>query len=293
MTSNHAPLRGIALVLLSVLLFAGMDTVGKYLMTKFNVPLVAAVRYGLNLVFLSALMLPGHGAALWKTQRTALVMVRGASLAAATLFAGLALQRMPVGETVAIIYLQGFAVMFAAGYFLKERVTVAGWIAAAVGFAGVLLIARPGGALAPVGVVFALTCAAISVVYILLSRVLAATETTMAMLFHVAVAGALLFGVLLAFDWQHFDYTGIDIALLTFMGAASLAGHFLFTSAYRFAPASMLAPFNYFHIAFAVIAGWLVYHHVPDPLALLGMAMIAVSGAAIALYTHLNKTKVV
>ena len=149
-----SPLKGIFLVLLAVLIFASMDTAGKFLMTKFNVPMVAAVRYGLNLVFLVILMAPRHGPGLWKTRRTALVVFRGVSLAAATLFAGLALQRMPVGETVAIIYLQGFGVMLAAGYFLGERVSLAGWIAAVVGFAGVLLIARPDGALAPVGVGF-------------------------------------------------------------------------------------------------------------------------------------------
>lgn len=288
---QHHPIRGILLVVAATLLFACMDTVGKYMMTKFSVPLVAAVRYALNLVILAALMMPRHGRALWTTRRTGLVVLRAVALAVASLFAGLALQRLPVGETISIIYLQGFGVMLAAGYFLKERVTAAGWIAAIIGFAGVVLIARPGGNLAPMGVLFALICAAISVIYILLSRVLAATETTMAMLFHVAIAGAVLFGVMLAFDWRAYAFTGLDIALLVFMGAASLAGHFLFTSAYRFAPASMLAPFNYFHIAFAVIAGWLVYHHVPDGFALAGMAMIAGSGAAIALHTHLDKTK--
>lgn len=283
-------LKGMALVLTAVLIFACLDTVGKYLMTKFNVPLVAAVRYGLNLIFLVLLTAPRQGSNLWKTQRTLLVVLRGASLAAATLFAGLALQRMPVGETVAILYLQSFGVMLVAGYFLSERVGLYGWIAAVIGFAGVLLIARPGGALAPLGVVFALIAAAVSVIYVLLSRLLAKTESTMAMLFHVAIAGTILFSLMLAFSWQRFTFTWIDIALLVFTGAASLAGHFLFTSAYRFAPASMLAPFSYFHIAFAVILGWFVYNHVPDGYALTGMAMIGVSGATIAIYSHVTKS---
>jgi drug/metabolite transporter (DMT)-like permease len=97
-----------------------------------------------------------------------------------------------VGEAVAIIYLQMFGVMIAAGYFLRERITAFGWIAAAIGFTGVLLIARPGSALDPVGVAFALLAAAISVTYILLSRVLASTESTLAMLFHVALAGTVM-----------------------------------------------------------------------------------------------------
>jgi drug/metabolite transporter (DMT)-like permease len=287
-----SPMRGILCVLAAVIVFACMDTAGKYLMSKYSVPLVATVRYGLSLVFLVGLMAPRHGRGLWRTQRTGLVALRGMSLAAATLFAGLALQRMPVGETVAILYLQGFGIMLAGGYFLRERISLVGWLAAIIGFSGVLLIARPGGALAPAGVVFAICGAGVSVVYILLSRELAKTESTMAMLFHVSLWGSLALATLLLFNWQWFTYTPLDIALLVFMGAASLAGHFLLTTAYRFAPASMLAPFNYFHIGIATFLGWLFYGHLPDGLAFLGMAMIALSGAAMALHAHFAKSKV-
>lgn len=287
----QSPLRGIALVLSAVLLFAAMDTTSKYLVTAFSVPLVAGVRYGINLLLLLLIWGPHHGSTLWRTDRISLVALRGLALAAATFFAGLALQRLPVGEAVSIVYLQGFGVMLAAGLFLKERVRAFGWICAAAGFAGVLLVARPGGALAPAGVVYALICAALSIVYILLSRFLAATETTMAMLFHVALSGAIVFGLMLASDWRWYTFTPKDIGLLGLVGVASLAGHFLLTTAYRYAAASILAPFNYFHIAFAVIAGWLVYGHIPDRPALLGMAMIAVSGTAIALHTHFKSRK--
>jgi drug/metabolite transporter (DMT)-like permease len=282
-------MRGIALVLVAVMLFAIMDTAAKYLIGQFGVPLVSSIRYGMNLILLAVFLIPRHGRKLWQTQRTGLVMLRGAALAVATLFAGLALQRMPVGETIAIIYLQGSGIMIAAGLFLRERVSAFGWIAAATGFAGVLLIARPGGALDPIGVALALACAAISVVYILLSRALAPTESTMSLLFHVAVAGLLLFGLLLPFTWRDVSMTRLDVLLLAFIGTASLAGHYLLTSAYRFAPASMLAPFNYVHIAMATLFGAIVYQHVPDGWALTGMAMIGVSGAAVALYTHLTR----
>jgi drug/metabolite transporter (DMT)-like permease len=288
---THSPIRGILLILAAVLVFACMDTAGKYLMTKFNVPLVAAVRYGLNLLILLVILAPVQGRKLWQTQRTGLVVLRAVSLAAATFFAGLALQRMPVGESVAIFYLQGFGIILAGGYFLGERMTLAGWAAATVGFAGVLLIARPSGALDPFGVAFALICSGVSVVYVLLSRALRTTESTMALLFHVALAGTIGFGILLAFNWKDFVFTWMDLGLLFFLGAGSLAAHYLFTSAYRFAPASQLAPFNYFHIALAVVMGWIIYDHVPDLWSFIGMAMIAMAGAAFALYSHFTKSK--
>lgn len=284
-------LRGILLVVAATVLFASMDTAGKYLMTKYNVPFVATVRFAINLVLLVGLVTPFQGAKLWQTNRTGLVLLRAGSLSVASLFAGLALTRMPVGETVAILYLQGFGVLMVAGWLLKEKVSAVGWLCAVIGFGGVVLIARPGGALAFDGVLYAVTAAAVSVIYILLSRALAPTESTMAMLFYVALFGAVMFGILLAFNWKSISFLPLDILLLSFLGAGSLLAHFLFTQAYRFAPASILAPFSYFHIAFAVIASWLVYQHVPDALAFIGMAMITVSGAAIAIHTHVNKSK--
>jgi drug/metabolite transporter (DMT)-like permease len=286
---SHAPLKGILLVLSAAVIFAIMDTVGKYLMTRFNVPFVAAIRYALNMILLAAFVMPRHGTKLWHTNQTHLVALRGASLACATFFAGLTLQRLPVGEAVSLFYLQGFGVMLTAGYFLKEKISWVGWAAATAGFAGVVLIAQPSSNLEPIGVVFGIICAAISVTYIFLSRSLAATENTMALMFHVGLAGTILFATMLGFNWQPFSPSPTEWAMLFFMGAASLVAHFLLTSAYRFAPASMLAPFNYFHIAFAVLAGWLVYNHLPNTYSFFGMAMIAVSGAVLALHTHLQK----
>jgi drug/metabolite transporter (DMT)-like permease len=288
MTSHH-PLKGIGLVLLAVVVFAAMDSSGKYLMTKYNVPLIAALRYAINLVVLSALVMPRHGTALWQTQRTPLVILRAISLATATLFMGLALQRMPLGETVALIYLQGFGVMIAASVFLRERVSWVGWIAAAAGFAGVLLIARPGSSLSTLGVLFALMTAAVSVVYILLSRVLVKTENTTTLLFHVALWGMIIFATLLLLDLRWLELDALDMALVAFLGVGSLTGHYFLTSAYRFAPASLLAPFNYFHIAIALILGWLIYNHVPDAISFIGIAMIAISGAAVAIHSHFNR----
>ncbi|MFO1033683.1 MAG: hypothetical protein U1E15_06285 [Hyphomicrobiales bacterium] len=140
---------------------------------------------------------------MWKTERTGLVVLRGLSLCAATLCAGLALQRMPVGETIAILYLQGFGIMLAAGYFLREHISPVKWVGFRSRFDFVGSIAdrkARGGALDALGLVFALRGAAVSVIYILLSRSLAKTESTMALLFHVSLWGSVVFSILLAIN---------------------------------------------------------------------------------------------
>ncbi len=282
-------LRGVLLVLAAVFLFASMDTMIKYLAIRYNVPLVAAMRYGINLFLLLAVFMPRHRAAVLRTRRTGLVILRGMTLVMATLFAGLALQRLPVGETIAIIYLAPFGVMLLAGPMLGERTGLAGWVAALFGFAGVLLIARPGGGLSGPGVLFALLCAAFSVGYHLLSRLLVASESTHAMLVWSALAGTVVFGALLPWSLRGPVPGVTDIILFLMVGAVATAGHFLFTAAYRDAPASLLAPVNYAHLLWAVLLGWVVFGHVPDILAMTGMALVAFAGGGIAIWAHFSK----
>lgn len=274
---------GVLLVIAATLTFALADVTTKHLTERFNVPLVVALRYGVNLACLLVFLLPRHGRAAFVTQRTGLVWARGACLALASLTMGLALQRMPVGEALAIVYLGPLVVLILALPILHEKVPLAGWIGAGVGFLGVLLIARPGSGLAPAGVLFALINAVVSAFYHLFSRLLARTETTMALLIYTAAAGTVLFGAMLPWYWDWQDPTLLDISLMLALGVLTTLGHALFTAAYREAPASLLAPVNYLHLVWATGLGWLVFAHVPDAITLAGMALVAGAGIAVAL----------
>jgi drug/metabolite transporter (DMT)-like permease len=274
---------GVVLVVAATFLFGLADTVGKYLAMLYAVPLVLAVRYVVNLALLMAVMGPRHGAALWRSERLGLMVLRGLCLAAASLSMVFALRLMPVGETVAIIYIAPFLVMLAAGRILGEEVPLIGWIAAGVSFVGVLMIVRPGSGLDPVGVVLCLFNAVCATAYHLLTRVLTRTETTMAMLFHTALVGAVAFVALLPWSLGGAMPGVWDAGLMLALGVLATLAHLMFTAAYRHAPASLLAPVNYLHIVFAAILGAVVFAHVPDAVALAGMALIVMSGMAVAL----------
>lgn len=99
------PLRGLALIIGATMLFALNDTTNKLLVTEYNVPLVTAIRYITHTLLMLALVAPFRGRQMVKTTRTGLVLVRGACLAVASLLMGFALQRMPVPETTAIVYI--------------------------------------------------------------------------------------------------------------------------------------------------------------------------------------------
>jgi drug/metabolite transporter (DMT)-like permease len=280
------PLRGILLFVTSLVLFACLDTTTKYLAARHDVPLIIAARYIGNLLLMVALLAPRHGAAMVRTRRTGLAVVRGLCLAASSVLIGFALQRMPVAETTAINFLAPMLVVIVAGPLLGEKIGWVGWGAALFGFLGVMLIVRPGSGLEAVAVACALVGVIAAVGYQLLSRILVATESTIALSFYTALVGSIVFGLVLPWYWTGETPPTFDILLFASLGVYGGLGHLLLTAAYRYAPASLLAPTNYLQLLWAALLGWLVFGHVPDRITALGMAIVALSGVAVALHSR-------
>lgn len=282
MTTAH-PVRAVLLFNLGLVLFACMDTTNKYLTASFDVPLIAAARYIGHVLLMLAFVAPTQGRDMVRTQRTGLVWLRGMCLVGTSLLVGWSLQRMPLAETSAITFLSPIIVVIAAGPLLGEHIGWRGWVAALLGFLGVLLIVRPSGGLEPTGIVCALGAVVLNTVYQLLSRLLTVSERTIAMLFYTALAGAITFGAMLPWFWADRVPTPLQALLLASMGVYGGLGHYLFTAAFRDAPASLLAPMSYLQLVWAVLLGWLVFNQIPDAIGLLGIGIIGASGVIVAL----------
>ncbi len=285
-TAPSGALRGILLVAAAVFLFALADTVTKRLTMAFPVPLVVAVRYLASWLLVIAAFGPQNGRALWRTRRTGLVLLRSLCLAAASLTMGLALRTLPVGETVSIVYLAPFVVLLLAGPLLGEKVGLVAWIGASVSFAGVLAIMRPGGGLDPTGVAFALANVLFGTGYHLLTRILSRSETTAALMFHTMLTGWIVFLPFALMTLSAADPAPVDFLWMGILGVLATGGHILFTNAYRHAGAPTLAPINYLHLVWAALLGWLIFGHVPDSIALGGMAAILLAGLAVTLLSR-------
>lgn len=104
----------------------------------------------------------------------------------------------------------------------------------------------------------------------------------MAMLVYTALVGAAVFGSALPFNLHGPAPRGFVLALFVVFGLGATLGHFLFAAAFRIAPASLLAPVNCVHIAFAWLMGWVFFDHIPTAMSVAGMAHIVASGAATA-----------
>jgi drug/metabolite transporter (DMT)-like permease len=283
----HHATRGALLFLLGVFLFACMDTIAKYLAARYPVPMVVGVRYLVHCLLMVLVLAPTQGAKLVRTQRTGLVLFRAACLATGSLVFTLSLQRMPVAEATAILFVAPLLVVMLAGPLLKERVGAFGWAAVVAGFIGILLIARPGGNLDGIGVVLAFAGAVTTATYQLLSRLLAGTETTLAMLFYTALVGAVAFGAMAPWFWGGAMPPPLHLALMLSLGVLGGLGHFLFTAAHRHTAASTLAPMQYSQLVWVGLLGWLVFGHVPEGLSILGMGIVAAAGAAVAIRSRL------
>jgi len=174
-----------------------------------------------------------------------------------------------------------------AGTFLKEQVSPLRWALVCGGFVGTLVIIRPGGESFTPAYLLPLVQVVTNCCFQLLTIRLARTEDPLTINFYTGWVGALLATPLLLLAWDPHLPAWLW-GLLVAMGVSGAVGHFLLILAYRRAPASTLTPYLYAQIGFAMACGWVVFGHVPDGWAVLGMGLIALCGAGGAWLTVLE-----
>ncbi|HCZ14570.1 MAG TPA: DMT family transporter [Accumulibacter sp.] len=284
-SQRAVPLRlhGALLFLTALLLFAALDATAKYLSAFLAVPLLVWARYLVHLLIMLVAVAPSMGRRIIATERPWLMGLRGLTLVAVTLLGQLALKSMPLAETTALIFVAPLLVALLAAPLLGEQVRLRTWLATVAGFAGVLLIARPGGSLAGAGVFYALGAALSYAAYQILTRKLAATEHPMRLLFYTALLGTLAMSPALPLHWHGAWPTPGQVLLIVSLGVYGGVGHFLLIRAFRETPASLLAPLVYSQLLWATLLGWLVFDQFPDAPAMAGMLVIGASGLSLAI----------
>ena len=246
-----------------------------------TVPILMGVwfRYAFQAVATSLVLLPRHGTALLRTAHPRYHALRGALLLVTSIFAFFSLRYMPLAEFTSIVLIAPLAVTLLAATVLKEQVSPLRWALVAGGFAGTLVILRPGGGAFSWAMLLPFGLVVTNAWFQVLTSKLAQTENPLTMHFYTGWAGTLLASVALPFVWQSLP-SWQWWALLCVMGLMGTVGHFMLILAFQRAPASTLTPYLYAQIAFAMLGGWLMFAQVPDIVSLVGMGMIAACGAA-------------
>jgi drug/metabolite transporter (DMT)-like permease len=273
----------IALILGSVLCFTLLDTSVKFLTQRYPIPLLIWARWGVQMLVMLLWFGPRMGRALVKTTRPRLHLVRGGILLCSTVCFVSALKYLPLAEATAINYSTPILVALMAAWILHEKLTRAriGFVLA--GFAGMLLVVRPGSMILTGAALLALAAAGFYATFQILTRKMAG-EDPRVMLFYPALICTVAMTLVIPWTEMPAHLPWPHLLLIVFGGLMGTLGHFLFILAFRRAPASGLAPFTYTQIVWATLIGWLVFGQFPDPFTLAGMGVIAGSGLLIAFH---------
>ncbi|KQU87532.1 hypothetical protein ASD12_08435 [Mesorhizobium sp. Root102] len=269
---------GILLALIAYASYSGSDAVVKSLggqFTVFEIGFFTTLFAGCFLFFTRPA--GERWRDFWRTRRPWAVQARAWAGIASGVLSVYAFTTIPLAESYALIFLAPLCVTILSTVILKEKVGLWRWLAVVAGFAGVMLVVRPGfrelnlGHLAAFGVAF---LAATSVI---LMRSLAQQEKRTTML-GVLVGYGLLFNGIGAAATAFTVPSGTQLLWLAMAGAFTAGGQFLQLLAMKYAPANRVAPTHYSQIVWAVILGALFFQEYPDGLSLVGLAVVGGAG---------------
>lgn len=220
----------------------------------------------------------------WRQLRTApkphLQIVRGLVPIMGTFLMLAAMARIPVADATATFFVAPLIAVLLAIPFLGEKISVDKWLAIALGFAGMLVIVRPGSGALDWAHLFALTTALIVAFYQIITSLVTRTASARTTLFFMAATAAAVTSCIVPFTWTTPSWSSWLHLVST--SALYVVGHGLYIMAHAKAEASRLAPFVYFQLIGSMFAGFVFYEQIPGLYTLLGAALIA-SGGVIAL----------
>ena len=301
-TDPAASVRRVAILcaLGSAVAFTVNDVTIKFLADRFplhEIVLMRAIFALLVTTFAFAPLMGGWRAL--RTKRPGIQLLRGGCVAVANMAFFMSLAAMSLADATAVLFVAPLVVTVLAIVFLGEKVGPRRWLAVAIGFAGVLLIVRPGAGTFQAAALLTILAACAYASLHILTRVLGPSETAISMAFWVQVVLIVVsLTIGLAFGDGRFapeNPEGLmksvafllnpwvvpssnEVGLIAIAGVASATGGYLISQAYRLGEASLIAPFEYAALPFAIFWGFLVFGDWPVWLTWFGFALIVGSG---------------
>jgi len=258
-------------------LFACLDTTAKYLNTQMDSLEIAWARYTSAFVLTLMVSNPLTHRDLLRTRSPKLQLIRSVLLVLSTALNFVALRWLQLDEALSIIFTFPFIVAIISGPLLGEWLGWRRWSAIGFGFAGVLLITRPGlGGMHPAAF-FSLAATVCYGFYAVITRIVSRVDSNQTSLFYANFIGALVMLPVIPFVWQP-PANWVIAVMLTMTGVLGSTGHFFLIAGHKLAPASVLSPFIYTQLIWVVILGYLVFDHVPTGWTIAGAAMVIGSG---------------
>jgi drug/metabolite transporter (DMT)-like permease len=270
------PFKGIALILASTIFLGTSDVTAKYLSGTLPSIEIAWIRFLVFALIMVPAMVPGSPLHAMHTGRLGLQLMRGSALLASSLFFISGLRFLPIAEASATGFVAPLFVTALSIIFLSERVGVRRWLATAVGLIGVLIILRPGTSAFHVAAFFPIVSALAWACTLVMTRMMSGKEAAITTMTYSSIAGVCILSLLVPLVWVAPSWHDILFGIL--IGVASTAGQWIVVLAFRYADASVLAPFSYTQLLWVSILGFLIFGEVPDVWTVVGAVFIISSG---------------
>ena len=273
--AEERPLGAIGLVLLSLVVFSGLDAVSKVLVVDYSPILITWGRYGANLLMLLPFILRA-GAHPFASAGIGLQIARGFAMGGSSVLfiAGLAQMAMP--DATAVAFAAPLIVTALSIPFLGERVGIRRWSAVAVGFIGVMVIVQPGSSAFHPASLFPLGSAAFWAAGLIITRRIKTRDATLTTLLYTTLVAFLIMTAFLPWVWQPLSLRALGLILL--MGVLSSVGQYFLLLGYQRGPASLLAPFSYMQIITSTFWSAVLFAAWPGAATLIGAAIVVASG---------------
>lgn len=277
MSNKNSSMRGISAMLMAVVLFSMMDAGLKWLSPHYPAIQITAMRAIASLPFVIVyIFIRGSAGSLLKI-RWPLHLLRGfLGIAMLALFT-YGLKSLPLSEAYSLFFIAPLLITVLSVPLLKEKVGLARWIAIFVGLIGVLIVLRPGTenlvSLGSLAILAAAVCYSVSAIAV---RVISRTDSSDSMVFWAMTMIAIGAGSFAAPNWQ--TIAEQHYVVLAGIGITGFFGQVAITAAFQKGEASVVAPFEYSALAWGMGLDWLLWHTLPDSIAMLGALVIIASG---------------
>ncbi len=268
--------QGIAWVLLGMALLTVMDAIAKWLSATYPINEIVFFRSFFAFLPITLIVVLTGGRATLPTRRPGLHFLRGVLglFTVSTFF--LAISMMPLADATAVAFASPLFITALSVVLLGEQVGIRRWTAVLIGLVGVAIIIRPGTGVFQPAALLVLAAAFSYAVVGVLTRRLSYTESTAAIMVYTALVQTVLSGLSLPFSWvtpriEHWP-------MLVGLGILGGFGQMCIVQAFRRAPASVIAPFEYSTIVWAIALGFLLWRELPDLWTIAGTVILIATG---------------
>lgn len=268
---------GIGIVSVTYLFFTLLDGSAKWLVGTMPVIMVVWLRFAMHALAATALFLPLRGAQLVKTRYWRWHVARALMFTAMTGVNFWALQYLQLAVTTSIQFTVPIIIALISAVFLGQKLDAGRWVAIVLGFAGVLVIVRPGSTEFHPAMAAVVVNAVLYSIFMLMTRRLAAYDSPETIQYLPAVGAALLLTPVALAAWEWPD-TWLEWTVASLLGIFGATGHYLLALAHRYAPSTVLAPFVYQQVIYMTAFGYVLFGDVPGAPVWIGAAIVVASG---------------